>query len=118
MMDAVEFLREYARMCAKSSCGGCAIRKANTEAHEVTCVGFLKKHPTTAVAVVKQWAKTHPVQTRQSEFLKQWPNAVTDNDGVISIAPCRLGEVNSSECNDAGRCPDCRKAFWIAEVEE
>lgn len=103
-MDAVEFVRNYKRMVKERGFGLVLVSDNNT--------------PEEIVAEAEKWAKEHPVKTRQSVFLKLWPNAVTDNNGVIGIAPCRLGEVNSSKCNDAGRCPDCRKAFWSAEVEE
>lgn len=116
-MDAVEFLREYARMCAKSSCGDCAIRKANTEAHEVTCAGFLKKYPTTVVAIVEQWAKEHPVKTRQSELLKLCPGADMDKEAdCLCINPCSIIREMRGKCIDRA-CDDCRKEFWSAEVE-
>ena len=42
------------------------------------------------VSKVEQWAKDHPVKTRQSEFLKKFQDAKIGKDGVLIIYPCAV----------------------------
>lgn len=51
------------------------------------------------VSEVEQWAKDHPVKTRQSEFLKMFPNANTI-DGVLTICPIAIDKA----LDDSERC--------------
>lgn len=39
--------------------------------------------PEVLVREVERWSESHPLETRQSVFLKQWPNSVIRNDGVL-----------------------------------
>jgi len=74
------------------------------------------------ISIVEQWAKEHPVKTRQSEFLKQWLDAEISDDGLPSIAPCQLdvGLIHGKaqkDCEDRGVCDKCRHDFWLKEIE-
>ena len=115
MMDAVEFLKTLRRMC-NCECHKCEFGKRLSGFE--TCTVWRKTHPKEAVAIAERWAKEHPVKTRQSEFLKLFPGAdVGETDGCLSLNPCFVYEKMRKEC--AGRkCSECRKAFWLAEVEE
>ena len=67
------------------------------------------------ISKVEQWAKDHPVKTRQSEFLKIFPNADIDN-----ILPCDLDKnLKRGHCHDddAG-CFYCKKNYWNEEVTD
>lgn len=65
---------------------------------------------------VEAWAAAHPRKTRQSEFLKQWPNAMVYSDGVLDIYPCILEKTRKCDkCNEG--CTKCRHEFWVQEVE-
>ena len=74
-----------------------------------------------AVKFVKRWAVAHPIKTRQSVFLEQWPEAFY-SDGLLQICPAcvtrsfrgRVGECVVKPKN----CQKCKKDFWLAEVEE
>lgn len=69
------------------------------------------------VQIVEQWAKDHPFKTRQSEFLKMFPNAVIDeDDGILGINPCAIDE--SIGCTDGKGCDGCRRKYWKEEVSE
>lgn len=71
-----------------------------------------------AVKYVEQWDDEHPVKTRQSEFLKLFPGAdVCKTDGCLTLNPCNVYEKMRKVCN-GGKCSDCRRKFWLAEVEE
>lgn len=120
-MDAVEFLRERRRMCnAQDDCDTCPIG--------IVCADYFVNHnysqekSSGMVSTVEQWAKDHPIKTRQSVFLEQYPKAKLTEDGVLALCPIAI----SSECSgENGRCVsfnrkcnNCRREFWLAEVEE
>lgn len=74
------------------------------------------------IPIVEQWAKEHPVKTRQGEFLKMFPEASMLNDEYLNICPAQI----SSECRDreTGGCYDpgmdcgkCKHDFWLKEIE-
>ena len=73
------------------------------------------------IPIIEQWAKEHPVKTRQSEFLKIFPEASMLNDEYLNICPAQI----SSECRDreTGGCYDpgmdcgkCKHDFWLKEI--
>lgn len=70
---------------------------------------------------VEKWAKEHPVKTRQSVFLEQFPNVRLDTNGIIDILPCRVDQkqypFNGKDCCKFQSCGDCRRKFWAQEVE-
>ena len=124
-MDAVEFLEEQHRMCEapNSHCEECGLSYTNNKTDRV-CGDFIKRHPEEAVAIVEKWAKEHPRKTRQSEFLKMFPNAQIF-EGVLKIEPCELidSKLNSEECHSYDEfglsgCYECRKNYWLATEEE
>ena len=75
-----------------------------------------------AVKFVEQWAVEHPIKTRQSAFLEQYPDANISDDGLPDVAPCQLciGLIHgksAKDCEYRGLCKDCRRKFWLTEVE-
>lgn len=89
---------------------------------ESDCDGKIR-YGACGVSIVEQWAKEHPVKTRQSEFLKQYPEAEIGDDGLPGVDPCQLYkeianvEIYDGYCNKYG-CTDCRRDFWLAEISE
>ena len=123
-MDAVEFLEEQYRMCEalNSHCEECGLSYANNKTDHV-CGDFIKRHPEEAVAIVAKWAKDHPRKTRQSEFLKVFPNARIAVDGCIGgICPSDLDTEfvcpMQKRGSDFACCPECRRVYWHAEVKD
>ena len=115
-MDAVEFFKTVNRLCKNQSCWECPVFK------EGTCsVGFDNKSVKSieeTISKVEQWAKDHPVKTRQSEFLKIFPN-VQFQDDIIWVCPKAIGynyrpKENCYEIN----CLDCKREFWLTEVTD
>ena len=114
-MDAVEFLKALGRLCNNYLCGdNCPlIDSCDDESDD----GYVRK-----VQIVEQWAKEHPVKTRQSEFFKQWPDAEIGDDGLPSVAPCQLykdikeKDENGVCCKNL-ECAECRRDFWLKEIE-
>lgn len=99
-MDAVEFIKAIKRR-AGSRLGYFRIDAATD--------------PEALVQDMEQWVLEHPRKTRQSEFLKQWPNASV-NKGVLMINPCHIDvTIDNGVCS--GKCRDCRREFWMQEVE-
>lgn len=113
-MDAVEFLKAKNQMCISvQTCSKCLLDEINNT-NNINCFdeGFEEK----AVAIVEKWAKEHPIKTRQSEFLKLFPNAVI-RDSCVDIKPC---EVDAEfECPDRNTvsCGECKQRYWNEEVE-
>ena len=114
-MDAVDFLKALGRLCNNYLCGdNCPlIDSCDDESDD----GYVRK-----VQIVEQWAKAHPVKTRQSEFFNQWPDAEIGDDGLPSVAPCQLykdmeeKDENGVCCKNCG-CAECRRDFWLKEIE-
>ena len=113
MMDAVEFLKTLHRMC-NCECRKCEFGKRLSGFE--TCTVYRKAHPEEAVSIVEQWAKEHPVKTRQSEFLKLFPNAQTDS-GCLNACPMDVFGNTGIDCNKR-TCFECKKEFWLQEVED
>ena len=102
---------DYVRMCKfYDDCSICPL-------WHTTCHLLISEHPDKANEIILNWCKEHPVETRQDRFLKMFPNARKDEDGVLSICPKFVNKDFS--CRVAkNRCSDCCKEYWLAEVDE
>lgn len=110
-MDAVEYLKVKARMCdSLKECGDCPLDKINNT-DNINC--FDRHYEEEAVAIVEKWAAEHPKKTRQSEFLKMFPNATP-----FHIDPCNVDAdmAIDSKCRRKS-CIECREEYWSEEVE-
>ncbi len=115
-MDAVEFFKTANRICEKQRCcKECPIFYKDGRGCIVGVDDDAIKSIEKAVPKVEQWAKDHPVKTRQSEFLKMFPNAVTD-DGVLCIGPCEVEK--GIVCVNGKTCDDCCRKYWLTEVTD
>lgn len=113
-MDAVEFVKTVNRLCKNLRCKECPVYKEG-----ICTVGFddySVKSIEETVSKVEQWAKDHPVKTRQSGFLKMFPNAEFCRD-VINILPCSIEKEMCKYC-DNSKCEECRKDYWLAAVTD
>lgn len=84
-MDAVEYLKEAKRMCdTVGDCRECPLNSSNTV---IPCKlvrdNWELTNPEKIVAIVEKWALEHPKKTRQSEFLKMFPNAKLGDSGIL-----------------------------------
>lgn len=113
-MDAVEFLKTFGRMC-NTECTKCEFWKRRIRSE--SCTSWQKNHPEEAVAIAEKWAAEHPVKTRQSEFLKHYPGARITIDGYLHACPMDVFSDTGINCN-VQPCFECRKSFWLAEVED
>ena len=117
-MDAVEFLKQFNRMCKAYNDDGCK----ECPAYKYRCGEEFDGQEEDGVHIVEQWAKEHPVKTRQSEFLKQLPNARRAN-GILVVCPMDIMgreyvSKNIPGCINSGiSCDRCRHDFWLKEIE-
>lgn len=115
-MDAIEFMKERKRMCnSYSVCTEiCPLKKLMDE-NRLTCLGCCFAYPKETVAIVKKWSAENPIKTRQSEFLKMFPDADIHRNGILEICPRRIENSKMFDCHI--NCNDCRKEYWLAGVE-
>lgn len=106
-MDAVKFIEEHRRMYKV------------TGKHLPTLAGGIPAED--VVKEVEEWAAAHPRKTRQSVFLEQWPEAYIHKDGYLDLCPLEVSAAHRDAdgcCAILDRqCPDCRREFWMQEVE-
>lgn len=124
-MDVLEYEKARIRMCRtmilkEGGCEACPLfnglkRRCGFAASiaENMDENAIRKN----IDIVIKWAKDHPVKTRQSEFLKMFPNAAIDEDnGILCIKPCTIDE--SIGCTNGKGCDDCYRKYWLAEVTD
>ena len=113
-MDAVIYIRDMQRMCKSHiSCNGCELKPGNGK----SCMEGMD--PQECISVVEQWAAEHPIKTRQSVFLEQFPNApIYTNTHNVALDPCLIDTTLRGHCPTGRGCDICRREFWLAEVEE
>ena len=122
MMDAVEFIVTRDRMCKSFNgcCNGCEVKKRMGAGN--VCFHYIAQHPQEVVEIVERWGKEHPRKTRQSEFLKMFPRASMTADGIIAFCPDSMD--SEFECPRKTRdnidpiCGECRREYWLEEVEK
>lgn len=112
-MDAVKFIKAIKQMLSAGA-GDSTVQKYISAYKKNDCEGMVK--------AAEQWAAEHTVKTRQSVFLEQFPNVRLDTNEIIDISPCRVDpkqySFNGKDCCKFRSCGECRREFWLAEVEE
>nr|DAU35005.1 MAG TPA: hypothetical protein [Caudoviricetes sp.] len=109
MMDAVEFLDKVDRLSKRGT------TEEKMRYNDYRTAG----DNTWAVKFVEQRDAKHPVKTRQSEFLKMFPDApIYPDTGLVRVSPCQVDRALCGNCPTGIDCIECRKAFWLAEVED
>ncbi len=124
-MEANEFVKNYARMCKRQKgCDDCPLFEKGCY---VTKYGklFPDKLDEKMVDIVEKWANEHPIKTRQTEFLKMFPNASIIANGTLGICPRSLDkdracfyQYSDHDGTKVLECLDCRNQFWLEEVDE
>lgn len=120
-MDILEFSKQKRRMCGSfSTCEECELFEG------VCSVGYVNnsiEDDKKIIETVEKWAAEHPLRTRQNEFLKMFPNAKTDERGVLAVPPCVVDsscgvEKTKANCCIGKTCAVCRRDFWFTPLEE
>lgn len=112
-MDAVEFNKEFSRFCSNHVCSKCPINMPQNFTCTIQSRG---DNAESVVKLVEGWAKDNPINTRQSEFLRMFPNADLCRD-VIDISPCSIEKEMRKCCGDRN-CGECKRTYWLAEVTD
>lgn len=109
-MDAVEFYKAFKRMCDKTDCKDCLLDKK--------CRPSANVEPEEVVELVEEWAKDHPVKTRQSVVLKMFPKAEIKDDVLWMCPKCISYDYRPEENCRKISCSDCKRKFWLTEVTD
>ena len=111
-MDAVEFLDKVDRLSKRGS------TEEKMRYNDYRTARDNKR----AVKFVERWDAARNIKTRQSVFLQQWPEASIDDLGVLKVCPSPISASHRNAhggCTySGGNCSDCRREFWMQEVEE
>lgn len=116
-MDVVKFVKSVNRLCKnQSGCAKCPIWEKGMcmvgfDDDSVECIEE-------TISKVEQWAKDHPVKTRQSEFLKMFPKAEIKNDCLWMCPKYISYDYKPEENCYKISCGNCKRKFWLAEVTE
>lgn len=104
---------DYIRMCKsfEQDCRDCPLFTPNDGR---SCRQVMEDTPDKANEIILKWCEEHPVKTRQSEFLKMFPNAKIAN-GVVTICPKNVETTLGCSIKS---CEKCSKEYWLAEVDE
>ena len=114
-MEAIKFMKELKRYCDNTSCKNCEAMfiGCNTCLEDVDIVE--------GIEFIEKWSIDNPAKTRQSEFLKLYPDATLDSNCNLIITPCSINkELYNKSCE---KCKymgysSCNKAkYWNEEIE-
>jgi hypothetical protein len=91
----------------KTKCSDCPLCSDNNGTSEdMSCTTFEMYYPEKAVKVVQRWSNEHPQKTFVTEFLKNYPRAVVNGDGIPnSVCLYDLGLMNKHDCRKT--CIEC-----------
>ena len=108
IFDYARFMRTH---CSDDNeCADCPLHALNCAIEDADSEELTKINE-----IILNWCKEHPVKTRQSEFLKMFPNARIYN-GVVLICPKSID--TTYPCKNVSQCHDCHISYWLAEAEE
>lgn len=96
----------------KLDCANCPLNSLNNGTNDkISCSDFEALYPEKAIAIVQKWSDEHPRKTYLSEFLKNYPNTLLNDDGTPKrICPYELGLISKNNCriNRINRnCVEC-----------
>lgn len=90
---------------SKLGCSNCPLCSINNNKGQ-SCTAFEMLHPEKAIEVVQKWSDEHSQKTFVTEFLKNYPRAVVNGDGIPnSVCPYDLGLMNKHDCRKT--CIEC-----------
>lgn len=106
--------------------GACLDLFSPTYPHKCTKCGYLENYHQTYpyMTYEKQNAeevvKKHLRKTRQSEFLKMFPNAILTPEGNIIICPAKVDATHKCHLTNTNSlaCKKCVQTYWLTEIED
>ncbi|OLA45412.1 MAG: hypothetical protein BHW39_03880 [Firmicutes bacterium CAG:552_39_19] len=86
-------------------CGNCPLC-SNNNGEGLPCPEFEMYYPEKAIKAVQRWSDEHPPKTFLTEFLKNYPNTLLDDDGTPKgVCLYALGLINKDDCDN--NCVKC-----------
>lgn len=99
----------------KLDCDDCPLSSLNNgTSDKISCSDFEALYPETAIAIIQKWSDEHPQKTYLSEFLKNHPNILLNDDGTPTFCPYELSLISVDNCRNDGDCVKC----WNQPIEE
>lgn len=121
-MDAIEFIKEYRRMCKKYAYMDAWGEDCSNECALYSHCDLRSPSnlPEYIVSKVEQWSQDHPQKTMIQDFFEKFPNAPKEEDGTpIDICPSYCGYTD--EPNSLALCEkfnkNCLKC-WSRPLED
>lgn len=120
-MKFSEYFKIKNRMTKKNdgfcgiSCTECPLAKENN-ARRLFCGDLERLYLEEAIEIVKKWAEEHPIKTRQDILFTVFPNARKHNEGFADIYPCHIDD--NIKCKKEKTCLECKRDYWLSEIEE
>lgn len=112
--EKLRMTKRTRRQGCKIKCSECPLSSQNNGTSDsMSCITFEMYHPEKAIAIVQKWSDEHPQKTYLSEFLKNHPNALLNDDGTPTFCPYRLGLMGADDCRKDGNCVKC----WTQPIE-
>lgn len=112
------YFKEKARMTKKRKYGVCKLKctdcplSVKNNGTGVSCESLEMFYPEKAVVIVQKWSDEHSQKTYLSEFLKKYPNALLNDNGLPkSVCLYNLG---LADCKEYHNCVEC----WNQAIEE
>lgn len=91
-------------------CTDCPLSRFNNN-EKIACYELELFHSETAVQMVQRWSDEHPQRTYLTEFLKHYPNAQLNDDGIPANGCLyRLGLMSVEDCkkdSNKNKCVEC-----------
>lgn len=96
----------------KLSCSDCPLCN-NNNGEGLSCATFEMYYPEKAISAIQRWSDKHQQKTYLSEYLKHYPNALLNDDGIPkAVCPYDLGLMNKEVCRKT--CIEC----WNQPIED
>lgn len=110
---------DYGRLCRTViTCDNCPLC-AKYNGTNLSCDDLLIRNSDKANEIILKWCKEHSVETRQSKLLKCYPYIPIVGE-TVDICPKRfdMNFLSSEKCDEHIGCEECKKEYWLAEVDE
>lgn len=111
------FVKEKNRMCQSLKPETlCPLKQGWTSWFCDECDGMCFQEIDFAIRTVQKWSDEHPLKTRQSEFLKMFPNAQLESRR-LAFCPKLFDTTEKCIKDGSGGCTVCMVKYWLTEVE-
>lgn len=117
LSEKLRMTKKTKKGLCKTKCSDCPLCSDNN-GEGLSCPIFETYYPKKAIEAVQRWSDEHPPKTYLSEFLKNYPNTLLNDDGTPKrICPYELGLISKNNCrtNRINRnCVEC----WNQPIED